>query len=143
MFEYGILKPNTGYRTEDACPLKFGGGGDGLDAAVKHIIKRGEPFKMTDTELPEYAVGNTPPKKIRLEDVAGPELLAKYYAQEGLVETDEKIERLLKLTGVIAYRADPPQFKPEWLLSLLEESVYDGRWTAFSDRKDACRDIGS
>jgi len=65
MSGYTVLKPKTPYQTEKDCPMKFVNGEEfTMDEAIKHIVESGKPFKMPNIELLEYAVRNTPPRKV-------------------------------------------------------------------------------
>jgi len=65
MSGYDILKPRTSYQTEEACPMKFVNGEDfTMDEAIAHIVESGKPFKMTNLDILQYAVENTPPRKV-------------------------------------------------------------------------------
>jgi hypothetical protein len=57
---YVIAPPNTPYRIEADCPIKFANDDIRLDDAIRHITESGKDFRFGNTDLLVQAVMDTP-----------------------------------------------------------------------------------
>ncbi|MDR2579230.1 MAG: hypothetical protein LBC70_10565 [Chitinispirillales bacterium] len=71
---------------------------------------------------------------VALCDVVRKDQLDEYYRQEGLVNTEDRIERLMAETGVRAMRGSNIE-DGVTALAILEETVYLGHWRYFSNAR--------